>query len=257
MLLVTYEKGPAGTGCVPGSQKRETPMKIAVCDDCHEDAAQLETFLEGEDTRLYFDALRLLADVENRQMRFDLYLLDIFMDDSMGGIELAERIRARDEEAVICFISTSDAFYRQAYDLYAVQYLLKPVREADVRRLLERLARHRGRERDQRLGYKWRGQAGFIPYGRIHYIDSREHTLFIHCQDGTVQACKGKLDDLEIQVCGEVFFRCHQSFIVNMYHVDRLEGSELLVAGQSIPVSRRYFASVKSRYQEILFEEVD
>ena len=85
-------------------------MKIAVCDDCHEDAMRLETFLEGQDIRLYFDPQRLLADVENRQMRFDLYLLDIFMDDSMGGIELAERIRARDEEAVICFVSTSDAF---------------------------------------------------------------------------------------------------------------------------------------------------
>ena len=234
-------------------------MKIAVCDDCHEDAMRLATFMEGQDIRLYFDPQRLLADVENRQMRFDLYLLDIFMDDSMGGIELAERIRARDEEAVICFVSTSDAFYRQAYDLYAVQYLLKPVQEADVRQLLERLVRRRrrGRERDQRLGYKWRGQAGFIPYGRILYIDSREHTLFIHCQDGTVQACKGKLDDLEIQVCGEVFSRCHQSFIVNMYHVNRLEGCQLLVAGQGIPISRRYFAEVKSRYQEILFEEVD
>jgi len=149
-------------------------MKIAVCDDCHEDAMRLETFLEGQDIRLYFDPQRLLADVENRQMRFDLYLLDIFMDDSMGGIELAERIRARDEEAVICFVSTSDAFYRQAYDLYAVQYLLKPVQEADVRQLLERLVRRRGRERDQRLGYKWRGQAGFIPYSRILYIDSRQ-----------------------------------------------------------------------------------
>ncbi len=232
-------------------------MKIAVCDDCHEDAMRLETFLEGQDIRLYFDPQRLLADVENRQMRFDLYLLDIFMDDSMGGIELAERIRARDEEAVICFVSTSDAFYRQAYDLYAVQYLLKPVQEADVRQLLERLVRRRGGERDQRLGYKWRGQAGFIPYSRILYIDSREHTLYIHCQDGSVQACKGKLDDLEIQVCGEVFSRCHQSFIVNMYHVNRLEGCQLLVAGQGIPISRRYFAEVKSRYQEILFEEVD
>lgn len=49
-------------------------MKIAVCDDCHEDAMRLETFLEGQDIRLYFDTQRLLADVENRQMRFDLYL---------------------------------------------------------------------------------------------------------------------------------------------------------------------------------------
>lgn len=232
-------------------------MKIAVCDDCREDAMRLKIFLEGQDARIYFDARQLLADVEEHNIHFDLYLLDIYMEDSMGGIELAGRIRSRDDEAVICFISTSDAFYREAYDLYAVQYLLKPVEEREVKRLLERLAQRKVRERDQRLGYKWRGQAGFINYGKILYIDSREHTLFIHCEDGAVQECKGKLNDLEIQVCGEVFCRCHQSYIVNMYHVDRLEGSELLVAGHRVPVSRRYYAGVKNRYQEILFEEVD
>lgn len=42
-----------------------------------------------------------------------------------------------------------------------------------------------------------------------------------------------------------------------MHYADNLEGSELVVAGVSIPVSRRYFADVKKRYQEILFEEMD
>ncbi len=232
-------------------------MKIAICDDCHEDAVHLRNLLEGQDVWLYTDAGQLLAEVEERNIHFDLYLLDIYMEGSMGGIELAGRVRRRADEAEICFISTSDDFYREAYDLYAVQYLLKPVREAEVKRLLEHLTRKRIREKELRLSYKWRGQTGSIPYGKILYIDSREHTLFIHCEDGTVQECKGKLDDLEIQVCGEVFSRCHQSFIVNMYHVDRLEGNDLLVAGHNIPVSRRYFAGVKSRYQEILFEEVD
>jgi hypothetical protein len=42
-----------------------------------------------------------------------------------------------------------------------------------------------------------------------------------------------------------------------MYHVDNLKGAELIAAGHYIPVSRRYYADVKKRYQEILFEEVD
>ena len=59
------------------------------------------------------------------------------------------------------------------------------------------------------------------------------------------------------KVCGDVFLRCHQSFIVNMYHVEGIYGSDLMVGGEQIPVSRRYYAEVKRRYQEILFEEVD
>ncbi len=217
----------------------------------------IKSHLTGQDVRIYFDSQRLLEDVEEHNMHFDLYLLDIYMKDSISGIDLAGHIRSRDSDAVICFISSSDAFYREAYDLYAVQYLIKPVRKEDMALLLERVSQRVAREREQRLGYKWRGQTGFISYSKILFIDSREHTLFIHCEDGTVQECKGKLDDLEIQVGGQVFLRCHQSFIVNMYHVDKLDGNELLLAGHNIPVSRRYYADVKNRYREILFEEVD
>ena len=232
-------------------------MKIAVCDDCQEDAMYIKSHLTGQDVHIYFDSQRLLEDVEDHNMHFDLYLLDIYMKDSISGIDLAGHIRSCDSDAVICFISSSDAFYREAYDLYAVQYLIKPVRKEDMALLLERVSQRVAREREQRLGYKWRGQTGFISYSKILFIDSREHTLFIHCEDGTVQECKGKLDDLEIQVGGQVFLRCHQSFIVNMYHVDKLDGNELQLAGHNIPVSRRYYAEVKNRYREILFEEVD
>ena len=95
-----------------------------------------------------------------------------------------------------------------------------------------------------------------IPYGKILYISSREHTIYIFCTDGTVQECKGKLNELAMQVCGNTFMRCHQSFLVNMYHIDSLRGMELTVGSEKIPVSRRYYAEVKRRYQEILFEEV-
>ncbi|MCM1119116.1 MAG: LytTR family DNA-binding domain-containing protein [bacterium] len=232
-------------------------MKIAICDDYRKDAERLKSFLLGHNVRTYTDGGKLLGDLEKYQVHYDLYLLDIFLEDSLDGLELARRIRAQDSEAVICFVSTSDAFYRDAYDLYAVQYLIKPVQEDEVRQLMERLVRRTERERSQCLVYKWRGQAGSIPYGRILFIDSKEHTLFIHCSDGSVQECKGKMDDLELQICGEVFCRCHQSFIANMYHVDRLNGNMLILGEHGVPISRRYYAKVKNRYQEILFEEVD
>ena len=96
-----------------------------------------------------------------------------------------------------------------------------------------------------------------IPYGKVRYISSRGHTLSICCTNGNVQESTGKLNDLENQVCGNVFMRCHQSFIVNMYHVESLKGMDLIISGEQIPISRRYYAQIKKRYQEILFEEVD
>lgn len=233
-------------------------MRIAVCDDGMEDALLLKGCLRGHEADIYLDADGLLAYLEeNGDRKYDLYLLDIYMDKSLDGIELAKRIYTLHDDAVICFVSTSDAFYREAYDLYAIQYLLKPVREETVRRLLEKVSRSLARNRERKITFQSRGRTGSIPYGKVLYISSSEHTLSICCTDGTVQECKGRLSEMAAQVCGDVFMRCHQSFIVNMYHVENFGGTGLVVAGREVPVSRRYYAEVKKRYQEILFEEVD
>lgn len=238
-------------------------MRIAVCDDCIKDALSVKKYLDGQDVSIYSSGESLLEDVEEKNKRYNLYLLDIFMEESMSGIELAERLRKIQEDAMICFISTSDDFYREAYDLYAVQYLIKPVREENVRRLIDKIKKYLDREnrlsggREKKLIYSWWGKNGAIPYGKIRYISSKGHTLTIYCTDGQTQESKGKLNDLEKQVCGETLMRCHQSFIVNMRYVEGLTGMNLSVLGEQIPVSRRYYAEIKKRYQELLFEEME
>ena len=96
-------------------------MRIAVCDDCMEEALSLKKILIGQEVNIYSNAESLLADVEENNKQYDLYLLDIFMEGSMNGIELAKKLRMVQEEAQLCFVSTSDDFYREAYALYAVQ----------------------------------------------------------------------------------------------------------------------------------------
>ncbi len=232
-------------------------MRIAICDDCMEDIVSLQKCLERHEVGVYSSADRLLTEIESKKLQYDLYLLDIFMEESMSGIELAEKLRSVQEEAVICFISTSDGFYREAYDLYAIQYLIKPVQEEALEKLLLKVQKILARGSEKKLIYSWWGKGGAIPYGKIRYISSRGHTLSICCTDGNIQESTGKLNDLEHQVCGDIFMRCHQSFIINMYHVEGLNGTDLIVAGERIPVSRRYFDGIRKRYREILFEEVE
>lgn len=235
-------------------------MRIAICDDCMEDALSIKKYLEEQEVDIYSDADSFLAEIENKRKQYDLYLLDIFMKSSINGIELAERLRMVQEEALICFVSTSDDFYREAYDLYAIQYLIKPVREEGIRKLIQRVDKELSRlsvNKEKNFIYSRRGKSGTIPYGKILYISSSGHTVFIYCTDGKVHESTGKLSDLEHQLCGDTFLRCHQSFIVNIYYVESLNGSEFTVGGERIPISRRYYTEVKNRYQEILFEGVD
>lgn len=234
-------------------------VRIAVCDDSHRDAWAIRELLEGQEVKLYDNAESLLSDVCQSGVHYDLYLLDIFMENSLNGLELAKALRAVDEAAVLCFVSTSDDFYREAYDLYAIQYLIKPVDREAMQKLLDRVEKLFLRDQEKTLQYSWRRAQGTIPYRKILYISSKQHVLSICCTDDRVQQSIGKLDDLEQQICGEAFLRCHQSFIVNMYHVRELSGTELVLFadGQKVPVSRRYYKEIRERYQELLFEEVE
>lgn len=134
-------------------------MRIAVYDDSSEDALSLQEKLKGQEVRIYSSATMLLEDLRERGESYDLYLLDIFIEGSIDGIELAKKLRKIDKNAVICFVSVSDAFYREAFDLYAVQYLLKPVQEYDLSQLLGRVSGGLTKDKGQSLCFKWRGQS--------------------------------------------------------------------------------------------------
>lgn len=230
-------------------------MLVAICDDDQADARRLLSMVAGaHNAALFPSAETLLLELEEVGRRFDLYLVDIFLT-GMDGLELARRIRALDDNAVICFVSTSDDFYREAFDLYAFQYLIKPVSHEDFQELLDRVSQRLSQDRERTLTLTRRGKSITIPYGRILYITSRGHTIYIQCKDGCTEQCTGRVNDFAAQLSDDVFVRCHQSYIVNLYNVEALEGDDFLCQGQRVPISRRY-ADVKAKYRALLFEEM-
>ncbi len=232
-------------------------MYIAICDDSRDDAIYLSTFLNEHNLDIFSSSNELLEYMGKTGESYDLYLLDIYMGENAEGINLAKKLRKKDADAVICFVSSSNEFYREAYDLQDVNYLLKPVTKDTIKTLIERIERRQTKNRQQSFHYKWNGQIEAIPYGKITYINSNNHILEIHLKDGTVRRCNLKLDDVESLLDSEVFFRCHQSFIVNLYCVDRLSGADFILGDKPIPISRRYLPDAKRRYRDILFEEVE
>ena len=58
-------------------------MRIAVCDDCPEDAFSLKSKLTMHEVTVYSGASDLLTDIEGGKQLYDLYLLDIYMDNAL------------------------------------------------------------------------------------------------------------------------------------------------------------------------------
>lgn len=230
-------------------------IRIAICEDNDEDLAYLRSLLCQ--TRIlcefteYTSAEPLLFDMENGQKRFDLFLLDILLP-GQNGVETARCIRELDEKAVLIFLTSSEDFYREAFDLYAFHYLIKPVCLADLKEVLTKAADFISAP-EETLHITSRGQDILLRHVDIRYIDSSNHVLCFHMQNGQEYTSYGRLDEVRTLLAPDLFVRCHKSFIVNLVHVVRLTREGFYIGDTLIPISRTYAADAKERYHKRLF----
>ena len=82
----------------------------------------------------------------------------------------------------------------------------------------------------------------------ILYIESRSHKLQFTRKDDILYMY-GQINELESKVTGFNFVRCHQSFLVNLGHIEQINNYLICLSNRSmIPVSRPRYPEVKRRY---------
>lgn len=231
-------------------------IRIAVCEDNKKDLAHLHQLL-GQmkipcDITEYKTAESLLRDFETNGKRFDLFILDIYLS-GLSGVDAARHIRAKNKNALLVFLSTSEDFYREAFDLYAFQYLVKPVRKDLLSDVLQKVADIINRP-EETLRISFNGQDTILRQLDISYVSSSNHILLFHMQDGTKYTSYGKLDEMQPRLTRHCFVRCHKSFIVNIRHVTKLTKEGFYIEETLIPISRTYAADARENYKKLLFD---
>ncbi len=230
-------------------------IRIAVCEDNDEELVHMRNMLCQIkilcDITEYTSAEALLSDMETNLKQFDIFLLDIYLS-GQNGVEAARWIRAENQNAIIIFLSASEEFYREAFDLYAFHYLIKPVSLADLTEVLKKAAAKISAP-EETLQITFRRHNTILRHADIMYISSFNHTLSFHMQNGKEYTCYGRLDELDIKLASEVFVRCHKSFIVNLLYVNSLTQEGFYIGETLIPISRSYAVSAKKSYHKRLF----
>lgn len=227
-------------------------MKIVICDDSKLDIDLILKYLNKQhDVSIFYSAEEFIADFENNISNVDLYILDIYMKD-MTGISLAMKIREYDTDVPICFTSTSSDFYREAYDLYAFQYFIKPIKENEFTQLINKVV-DRVKESEKKINLTYKGKYVKVSMDQILYLESQGHTVYFYLKNGKVEKEIGQLDKYMKVLNPKKFFRTHQSYIVNIYNVDELVKNSFICEGNIVPISRK-FIDVKDTYRKVLFE---
>lgn len=101
-----------------------------------------------------------------------------------------------------------------------------------------------------------RGKSIVIPYHKLIFVTSRGHTLLFQCQNKVLYTIREKLSVIADQLDPHIFFRCHQSYLVNLYLIDSLDQDEFLCGEYHIPISRGYLSEARRLYHEVIFRNL-
>lgn len=164
-----------------------------------------------------------------------LALLDIQMP-GLTGMETARRLRGLLPEVELVFITSLTGYALESYEVAALDYLVKPVSYPRFCRSIERACRRVVQQNEHTLTVKNSDGMFRLRVRDLLYVEVFSHRLVLHTAKDTV-SYSGTLAALE-KTLGPNFFRCHSSFLINLEQVTRLDGAEVLLGEQRLPVSK-------------------
>ena len=167
---------------------------------------------------------------------YDIILMDIEMA-HMDGMTAAERIRQKDMEVVIIFITNMPQYAMKGYTVEAMDYVLKPISYFAFTQRIDR-AIQRMHRRDKRF-IAVNHQSGMLKLdvSQITYIEVQDHDLIYHTTQGSYTT-KGSLAEVEQALGSSKFFRCNKGYLVNLEYVESVQNFDVLVCSTWIQVSR-------------------
>jgi len=150
------------------------------------------------------------AKMQIEQHRPDLIFLDIRMP-GQSGFDLLESLR---EVPEVIFTTAYDTYAVQAFDLNALDYLLKPVREERFTRAIGK-ALNKIKTADRRIFIRDGNKCYFVEVGKLRLIESAGNYACLHFEDKKV-LIKSSLSQLEEKLG---LFRINRTQLVNTDHI--------------------------------------
>jgi DNA-binding LytR/AlgR family response regulator len=220
-------------------------LRVLVIDDERPALDEVAFLLERDDriaevhaTDSPTEALRLL-----QQLEVDAVFLDVQMP-GLTGIELAQVLSRFKTPPVAVFVTAHEQHAVDAFELNAVDYVLKPVRAARLAEAVRRvLAATRTEPPEEQVPVERGGVTRFVPISRIRYVEAEGDYARLHTADGSYLV-RVPLSQLEVEWADAGFVRIHRSLLIATAHVDevRMDGGRcsVVIGDQHLQVSRRH-----------------
>jgi len=190
----------------------------------------------------------------------------IFLDIQMPRINGFEMLELVEDPPAVIFVTAFDEFALRAFELHAVDYLLKPFTKERFGKALEKIPTRNSKANTgtlailetasespaqrQRIVVKTAGKIRIIPVHELRYLEASDDYVKLFTKDGSFLKNR-TMAHFERLLDPAQFVRTHRSYIVNIHEITRIDPYEkenhlaILKNGTQIPVSKTGFVKLK------------
>ena len=178
----------------------------------------------------------------------DLLFLDIQMPEK-SGFDLLESL---EKVPQVIFVTAFDQYAVKAFEISALDYLMKPVRTERFAKSMEQVRQKLDAPRGERIFVKDRNQYHFINWSDVFLVESMDNYARLYFYDKSV-LIKSSLIQLEQQLNASGFFRANRAQLFNLRFIDKIKApaggkTEIsLTTGDTIELSERQWVKFKNR----------
>lgn len=236
---------------------------IGICDDERETCAQIVNMIQDYSKRnrleieisVWYTGEALYADLVKKAM-IDLLFLDIELV-STDGIQIGKLIRNELEnpDISIAYISSKSSYALELFKIHPIDFLIKPISAQDINDTIDEALRlyHRN---NKVFEYRANGYNCKIPYKNIVYFYSENKKIHMVTLDSEVQFT-GKIKEIIEQV-PECFIQIHQSYIINMDHMNECSYETVRMRGDILlNISQPYRKIVRKHIMDYAWGQKD
>ncbi len=197
----------------------------------------------------------------------NIILLDIQLKGKLDGIEAAKLVQKEYEIPIIFLTSnTDDTYFNRAKEIEPYAFISKPFKKLDLQHAIE-LAVNRMMSEDKliekngetnnspiilsdRIFIRCNEKMIKISINDIYYIEADRNYCRIFSKNKEYLIVI-TLKDFDEKLPNEYFLRIHRSYIVNLFHIDEVAGSHVVISKKAIPLSKSLKTDLLNRLQTI------
>lgn len=237
---------------------------IALCDDEATELEKIEKLLSDYEKKhsgsnfmiqCFESAHELLCLVGEENYRPDLILMDIYMPDKENdfhplGLKAAKELRNMNYKGKIVFFTTSREYALEAFEVDALQYIVKPVSEDKLFSVLDNLLKDIEEERKKYILLRIEGRLVRVSLNDIVYCEAQGKTQYLYLADGTQCTLRMTMTELYEQLSSyREFVRLGVAFIVNIGYISSLNAREICMDnGKTIYLPRGTYKGLREQY---------